>query len=116
MSKSTQKASESVEQLLDALAEARQAIRATEVALRRALRKAEGGADVATAIIAANPAEARQRVNDALTAVEQRRHDVRRPVFAAALEEGMSITDLSKSWGFSRQLAARYAKEARGDD
>ena len=116
MSKSTQKASESVEQLLDALAEARQAIRATEVALRRALRKAERGADVATAIIAANPAEARQRVNDALTAVEQRRHDVRRTVFAAALEEGMSITDLSKSWGFSRQLAARYAKEARGDD
>ena len=116
MSKSTQEAAQSVERLLEALVEARQAIRDTEVALRRALRKADQGADVAKAIVAANPAQARQRVNDALVAVEQRRHDVRRTVFAAAMEDGMSISDLSKAWGFSRQMAARYAKEARGED
>lgn len=116
VSKSTQEAAQSVERLLEALVEARQAIRDTEVALRRALRKADQGADVAKAIVAANPAQARQRVNDALVAVEQRRHDVRRTVFAAAMEDGMSISDLSKAWGFSRQMAARYAKEARGED
>ncbi len=77
-------------------------IRASEVALRRALRKSERGSDVATAIIAAEPAESRRRVNDAFTAVEQRRHDMRRTVFAAELEASTSIMDLGKAWGFSR--------------
>ena len=77
-------------------------IRASEVAFRRALRKSERGSDVATAIIAAKPAESRRRVNDAFTAVEQRRHDMRRTVIAVALKRGTSITDLGNAWGFSR--------------
>ena len=36
-------------------------------------------------------------------------------VFAVALEDGMSIGELGRIYGFSRQRAARYAKEARGD-
>jgi hypothetical protein len=114
MSKATDEAVQSVEQLLDALAEARKAIRATEVALRRALKKVEQGSDVATAIATAHPAETRQLVNDTLTAVEQCRHEVRRTVFGAALKEGISIGDLGRSWGFSRQMASRYARESQG--
>jgi DNA-binding transcriptional regulator LsrR (DeoR family) len=34
-------------------------------------------------------------------------------VFAVALEDGMSIGELARNYGFSRQLASRYAKEAR---
>jgi hypothetical protein len=113
MPKSKDEAVQSVEQLLEALAEARHAIRATEAALRRALKKVEQGSDVATAIEAAHPAETRQRVNDALTAVEQCRHEVRRTVFGVAIQEGMSIGDLGRSWGFSRQMASRYARESR---
>jgi hypothetical protein len=45
--------------------------------------------------------------------VESARHKVRRMAFARGLEEGMSIGELGRIWGFSRQLAARYAKEAR---
>lgn len=89
-------------QLLGALDEARQVIRASEVALRRALRKSKRGSDVATRIIAANPAEFRRMVNDALTAVEQCRHDMRRTVIAVALKRGTSITDLGNAWGFCR--------------
>jgi hypothetical protein len=111
---SSHQAAQSVEQLLEALVEARQAIRASEVTLRRALKKVDQGSSVASAVLAVNPAETRQRINDALLMVEQRRHDARRTVFAAALEEGMSVSDLARAWGFSRQMAARYAKEARG--
>jgi hypothetical protein len=104
-----------VEALIEAMAEARRAFQVTEAELRRSLKKAKKGSGVSAAIIAANPAESRQRINDALVTVEERRHDTRRAVFAAALEEGTSIGSLGRAWGFSRQLAARYAKEARGE-
>lgn len=105
---------ESVERLIVALATARKALRAAELALTRSLREANKSSDLAAAIIKANPANARQEINDALTAVEQRRHEVRRMVFEMALEDGMSIGELGRLWGFSRQLAQRYAKEVRG--
>ncbi len=105
----------SVENLLTAMEEARKAIRATEVMIRRALRKVDSGTDVATALAIVQPAISRNLVNEALDAVEKSRHEVRRAVFAAGLEEGMTIGSLGRSWGFSRQLAARYAKEARGE-
>lgn len=34
-------------------------------------------------------------------------------IFAVALEDGMTIPELARNYGFSRQLASRYAKEAR---
>lgn len=89
------------------------ALRETEVSLRRALRKASKNGDLASATIAADPSKGRQAVNEALCALEQQRHEARRVVFALALEEGMSIGELGRLWGFSRQLAQRYAKEAR---
>ena len=48
-----------------------------------------------------------------MTKIEQCRHEARLKVFALALDQGMSIGALARAWGFSRQLAARYAKEAR---
>jgi hypothetical protein len=106
---------ESVEELLDALADARKVIRSTELTIRRALKKVDAGTDVATALSIIQPAESRDLINEALNSVEKCRHEVRRAVFAAGLEEGMTIGSLGRSWGFSRQLAARYAKEARGE-
>jgi hypothetical protein len=107
------KAIEKVEQLLDALVNLRKATRASELATRRALKKAMEGADVASAVAQSQPADTRQTMNDALNAAEKARHDARLMVFAAGLEEGMSIGELGRMFGFSRQLASRYAKEAR---
>jgi hypothetical protein len=106
---------ESVEKLADRLAETQKARRQTEVSLRRAIRMASKNGDLASAIIAADPSRGRQAVNDTLRALERQRHETRRVVFAVALEEGMSIGKLGRLWGFSRQLAQRYAKEARCD-
>jgi non-canonical (house-cleaning) NTP pyrophosphatase len=116
MSTAESDAVQSVENLIHALADARAALRAAETALRRALKKVEGGADVATAIVAAQPSETRNTINEALTAVEHSRHEARRMAFAVALDQGMSIGELARAWGFSRQLAARYAKEARAGE
>jgi hypothetical protein len=54
-------------------------------------------------------------MNDALKVLEQARHEMRLAMFALALDQGMSIGELGRIFGFSRQLAARCAKEARGE-
>jgi hypothetical protein len=102
-----------VENLLEALAELRKVTRSTEANVRRALKLAKSGADVTTALVACNPSETRQSMNDALKSVEVARHAMRLRIFKLGLEEGMSIGDLGRSFGFSRQLAARYAREAK---
>jgi hypothetical protein len=103
----------SVEVLLEALADLRRATRATETVARRALKRARAGHDLASSLAAARPAANRLAMNDALKAVEAARHEIRLNVFAEGLRQGMTIGELGRSYGFSRQLAARYAKEAR---
>ncbi|HTU38263.1 MAG TPA: hypothetical protein VMF35_09605 [Acidimicrobiales bacterium] len=45
--------------------------------------------------------------------LERARHRVRTAVFALGLAEGMTIGELGRLYGFSRQLAARIAAEVR---
>jgi len=104
-----------VEELLEALAGLRMATRATEATVRKAFKSAQAGADIATALQACAPAETRAAMNDALDAVEAARHAMRLRVFEVGLAEGLSIGELARMFGFSRQLASRYAKEARRD-
>ena len=80
--------------------------------IRRALRKFERGEDVASVILATPPAESRQAIQDALSEVNRSRHRARLKIFAAALDQGVSIGELGRAWGISRQLASRYAQEA----
>jgi hypothetical protein len=85
------------------------------VEMLAALAQARGG-DVASALIDMHPEESRHKVNDSLLHLDHCRHDVRVKVFALALEGGMTVDQLSEVWGISRNLAARIAKEARGQD
>ena len=105
-----------IEDLLEALAGLRASTRATEATVRRGLKLVASGADVATALRAVSPADTRQSINDALKAVEEARHRMRLHIFEIGLQEGLSIGELGRIFGFSRQLAARYAKEAREAD
>lgn len=54
-----------------------------------------------------------QSVAQQLDLLERARHRVRNGVFSRGLSEGMSSGELSRLYGFSRQLAARVAKEVR---
>jgi hypothetical protein len=105
-----------IEDLLEALSELRTSTRETEATVRRGLKLVVSGADVATALRAVNPADTRQSINDALKTVEEARHRMRLHIFEIGLQEGLSIGELGRIFGFSRQLAARYAKEAREAD
>ncbi len=103
----------SMEGLVEALAELRKVIRATETALKRAITRYESSTELRVALEAIRPSDSRNEVNTALEAVEKARHEARRAAFALGLEQGMTIGELGRSWGFSRQLASRYAKEAK---
>jgi hypothetical protein len=105
-----------IEDLLESLGELRTSTRATEATVRRGLKLVMSGADVATALRAVSPANTRHSMNDALKAVEEARHQMRLHIFELAIQEGLSIGELGRFFGFSRQLAARYAKEARKAD
>lgn len=110
----TNNATKLVEDLVEALAALRQCTKDVEKASRRSLNRLKAGADIATALEHASPAETRQSLNDALRHVEEVRHQIRLLVFAEGIKQGMSIGELGRQFGFSRQLAARYAKEAQG--
>ncbi|HEX4434925.1 MAG TPA: hypothetical protein VH012_08840 [Acidimicrobiales bacterium] len=51
-----------------------------------------------------------------LEELETVRRRVRKAVFALGLSEGMTIGDLGRLYGFSRQLAARIARELREEE
>ncbi len=108
-----EKAIESVAQTLKTMIDLRATLRTAEARLRRALRGVQKGEDLSTAIVIAEPATMRKQMLEAFSAVESASHQMRVQVFAAGLDQGMSIGQLGRMFGFSRQLAARYAKEAR---
>ena len=102
-----------VEDLIKALGELRLTIRSAETSSKRALKLLEGEIDMRSALEAIQPAEVRALANESLNAVERARHSVRLSIFALGIEQGLSIGELGRAWGFSRQLATRYAKEVR---
>jgi hypothetical protein len=56
----------------------------------------------------------RREVTDALADFEAARHQVRVRFFALATEQGMSISEVARMLGITRQLASRVAAEAEG--
>ncbi len=60
-----------------------------------------------------NTADRRERMTDLLAEFDECRHRLRISITKAGLEEGMSIGDIGRAFGVSRQLAARFAKEVR---
>jgi hypothetical protein len=112
MTKLERQATSSMKELLAALAEARDEIRRSEQGIRRTLRKVERGQGLASVVIADSPSEGRQSLDDAMETLTSLRHRTRSLVFALAVEEGLSIGEVGRTWGISRQLASRYVREA----
>ncbi len=103
-----------IEDLLASARRLRADLRAKETSYRRMARQLEKGTDIATAMATLGAHVARQELTDSLDDFEHCRHRTRLAITAVGLVEGLSIGDVGRAWGFSRQLAARYAKEARG--
>ena len=83
---------------------------------RKAARSLRAGDKVATTLAKAQAAQTRESVIVALDEFERCRYVSRLSIIAAGLEDGMSITALSRAWGVSRQLVSRYVSMARNDE
>ncbi len=106
----------SIEGLIEANLTVRERLRDAERVLKRALKVFAQGATIAEAFDGIPSAEPRQAaLLDAIKDLTAARHRLRVAVIAAGIDEGMSIGQLGRSFGISRQLAARYAKEARAE-
>ena len=55
----------------------------------------------------------RPEVSDALALLESTRHTGRVGIFALALEEGSTLSDVARAFNFSRQLASRLAAKVQ---
>jgi hypothetical protein len=101
-----------VEELLEAAKRLRATLLRSEILYRRTLKGVRRRSKV-TATIKANRFDAaRKELTDALKDFEHHRHLARGSVILAQLAEGESISEIGRSWGFSHQLASRYAREA----
>jgi hypothetical protein len=103
-----------LECLLASAEELRTSLRTTEVVYRKALKTLKSGKKVSESLRNVQAGAVRQALNAKLESFELVRHRSRLTLIAAGLREGMTIGELGRAWGFSRQLASRYAKEARG--
>jgi hypothetical protein len=100
------------ERLIAAVHELVVALRANDEVYRKGLSALSNGTAIREILELTNAARARKVLADALANFEESRHQSRRSMITAGLEEGMNLTELSEGWGFSRQLTGRYAKEA----
>jgi hypothetical protein len=115
LSENDKEAIRSVERVIEAMQALRVVLEKREEALRRAISVREPALDYAEAVKDAHLPEEQEDLREALFVLEQRRRESRIASFRSALDHGVSISELSRIWGFSRQMASRYAKEARGE-
>ena len=92
---------------------ARQALRQSETILRRLRRRLERGSSIAEGFAGLDISDHRQATFDGLTALEQARREARRAIIAVGLSEGLSLGQMARQWGVSRQLVTRLAKHGR---
>jgi hypothetical protein len=90
---------------------ARMALRQSETVLRRLRRRIEKGSSIAEAFSGLNIPDERQLTFDRLKALERARREARRAIIALGASEGLSLGQMARQWGVSRQLLARVAKE-----
>lgn len=112
MSRNDEEAIQCAEQLIEAMQKLRQILEKREESLRQALAVRTPASGFTVALKDAQITENREELNEALFALERCRES-RVASFRSALDYDVSINELARIWGFSRQMASRYAKEAR---
>jgi hypothetical protein len=100
-------------QQLDTVRCLRVQLQACEAVYEKTLLRLESEETVSDILQSVEASESRSALNAALENLERVRHCSRLSMIAAEIEEGSSISDVGRDWGFSRQMAQRYVKEAR---
>src|SRR5205085_12691973 len=94
--------------------EARGDIRAYRSALERSRRHLTQGGHARDVIGLFDVSAVRTSITDRLNSVERARNLARRSLWRLQVFEGMSIAEIARAWGFSRQLVSR-ALSSRDD-
>jgi hypothetical protein len=81
--------------------------------LEECLAQLDAGGSMTAELIRTGAATRRAEMTDALTRYEEARHRTRLAVTALVLSEGTGVAEVGRAFGFSRQLAGRYAAAAR---
>ncbi len=102
-----------LELLLEASRRTREHLRSAEAVLRRAIKRLEQGEPIVTALRESGAFQSAHVINETLTVLERNRRDLRSAVIFGTGEEGVSLGQLAREIGVSRQLLQRVAKEAR---
>ncbi len=111
---STESAIQAIEDSKAASQALREHLKRTERVGRRMVSALKRGVAISGATEAAgeSPAELRKTSKDYLSTYELCRHRMRELFMLAALEEGLSIGEVARRLGISRQLASRMVHDA----
>lgn len=104
-----------VERTVEASVALRKHLVSTERTGRKMISALRRGVPISKSVEAtgACPAELRQSSHDLIAEFEHCRHEMRAAFLLPSLDEGMTIGEISRTLGVSRQLASRLVKEAR---
>jgi ribosomal protein L34E len=104
-----------VEELVTAVAVARVALRKSENSLRHFLKCVAGGETVESVMRHTPAAPKLAECREAMEEVSRTRHIARQRVFAHLSEHGVSVSEMARAWGISRQLASRNLNETTAE-
>jgi len=100
-----------IEELIGATAVLRSELNSHEAICRKLLNEVRVDHDMTGVLPEIHADSWRSAVTDAIRGFEAARHRVRLLLVAIEVAEGLSIGEVAKSWGVSRQLASRWVQE-----
>lgn len=100
---------------MEASAALRAMLRDGESVGRRMIKKLHSGVPVSNAAeaVGVSASDLRRSALEHLEEYERRRHEVQLTFIGAAMDQGVSIAEIGRRLGVSRQLISRLAKEIR---
>ncbi len=100
-----------IEGLIEANRALRTQLEANEGILRRALLMLADGTGVARTLRTIPSIDARAAAEVAVTELYEARHEVRRAVIGAVLDEGMTVAEVTASFGIPPEQVVGYAPD-----
>jgi hypothetical protein len=104
-----------IERTIEASVALRANLRTGEAIGKKMIRELQRSTPIYEVVAAtgSDPADLRQNANDLLDNFEHCRHQMRLAFIGPSLTDGVTIGQIGRDLGISRQLATRLAREAR---
>lgn len=102
-----------LKELIEATVALRQQLVTHEAVCRRVLADVEERVPVGSTLSTVGADTWRSAVTEAIQGFETTRRRSRLRLVAMSLDDGMSIAEVARAWGVSRQLASRWVQETR---